>query len=79
MDEPLPELGEMLHETHAGSSARSVTAFRALSMGSRSPRWMTSVVASSVSAVGIRVVRYGVENRRERGVADWKTGGGEAD
>src|SRR5580692_12701282 len=59
-----------------GSSARSVTAFLALSMGSRS----TTPGGLAVCVLGLggfvlRVVRNGVEHGRERGVAYGKAGG----
>src|SRR5271154_701732 len=60
-----------------GSSARSVTALRARSMGSRSAT-LSGLDRGGLCGVcfGGGIVGDGLENGRERGVADWKASGG---
>ena len=77
VDESLAELGEMLHETHAGEFGAVGDSFAGPVYGveiihDELPRW------SRLPPPLLRdswIVWDGVEHRGERGVADWKAGG----
>ena len=75
VDEPLAELGEMLHQAHAGEFGAVGYGFACLVdrveiSHAGWPRWPRL----PLSCCRIGIVRDGVENGRECGVADRKAG-----